>query len=108
MSDENWTEVSPKAIDIKKEKDKVYEGQFVDARKIETKIGEQTIWNFTEFSIYGFTTFNSKMRNIAPGTRCRIMYTGKEPMMTQKFGMKDVHQVSVKTLKGKEVNDIPF
>ena len=94
-----WKEVSRTAIDIKKHPDQEYIGEYKGFEKIQTKIGEQTIYKFIDddgnrFNIYGFTNLNRAMDLIAEGTLCRITYLGTENVQT-KFGMKDVHQVRV-------------
>ena len=91
--------VSTNATDIKKYLNKPFTGEFKGSSKIQTKIGEQTIWNFVEDSgaplgIYGFTNLNRVMEHIEEGTVCRITYQGTKNIQT-KFGMKDVHQVLV-------------
>jgi hypothetical protein len=94
-----WEEVSTTATDIKKHKGETYEGKYQGSRKITTKIGEQLIYNFVDdedvpFGIYGFTNLNRAMENIQENTQVRIIYEGTKNVQT-KFGMKDVHQVSV-------------
>jgi hypothetical protein len=116
--------VSTTATDIKKHQGKSFVGEFKGSQKITTKIGEQTIWNFTDDSgaplnVYGFTNLNRVMEHIEVGTVCRLTYKGTENVQT-KFGMKDVHQVLVeiddegKTEKEEEFvapvngSDLPF
>lgn len=91
--------VNTTAMDIKKSVNQPHVGHYTGFSKIETKIGEQVIWNFTDqdelsFGIYGFTNLNRSMSAIPVGTLCRITYKGTENVKT-KFGMKDVHQVVV-------------
>lgn len=91
--------VSTNATDIKKHLNKPFTGEFKGSSKIQTKIGEQTIWNFVEDSgaplgIYGFTNLNRVMEHIEEGVICRITYQGTKNVET-KFGKKDVHQVLV-------------
>jgi len=88
------------AIDIKKEGvSAVHIGTYVGNKQITTKIGNQTIWQFTDadgvpFGIYGFTNLNRQMESVVVGKLCRITYKGTKNLKT-KFGMKDVHQVLV-------------
>lgn len=94
-----WKPVSSNAIDIKKEKDKAFEGTYQGKTDIQTKIGAQTIWNFVDedgknFGIYGFTNLNRAMEVVKVGDLLRVTYTGTKNVKT-KFGMKDVHQVAV-------------
>jgi len=94
-----WKPVSTNAIDIKKEKGKSYTGTYVGLTKIETKLGEQYVYKFTDeyeqgFGIYGFTNLNRAMSNVGEGTLTRVTYLGTMNVKT-KFGMKDVHQVNV-------------
>src|SRR3990167_543830 len=94
-----WKEVSHNALDIKKEVGKHHVGNFVGQKEIETKIGKQTIWQFTDedgnpFGVYGFTNLNRAMESVKVGALCRLTYRGTQVIKT-KFGMKPVHQVSV-------------
>lgn len=94
-----WNEVSSTAIDIKKHKGEAYEGTYKGKHEITTKIGPQIIWQFMGedgigFGIYGFTNLNRAMESLAPETLVKITYQGTQNVQT-KFGMKDVHQVSV-------------
>ena len=94
-----WKEVSRNATDIKKHKDKSFEGEYLDKEEIETKIGKQLIYKFRDesgnpFAMYGFTNLNRAMESIAIGTECRITYLGTQNTKT-KYGMKDVHMVRV-------------
>lgn len=94
-----WKEVSRNATDLKKHKDKAFEGEYLGKEDIETKIGKQVIYKFRDdsgnpFSVYGFTNLNRAMENLAIGTDVRITYLGTENVKT-KFGMKDVHMVRV-------------
>ena len=88
------------AIDIKKEKDKPYQGVYRGFKTITTKIGDQFVYKFedsaskTMFEVYGFTNLNRAMENIIKGAMVRMTYTGTKNCET-KFGMKDVHQVVV-------------
>ena len=91
--------ISTTATDIKKHQGKAFIGEYQGSQTINTKIGEQTIWNFVEESgaplgIYGFTNLNRVMEHVEVGTTCRITYKGTQNVQT-KFGMKDVHQVLV-------------
>lgn len=94
-----WKSVSTSGTDIKKHKGEEYIGEYLSRETIKTKIGEQFIYKFRDengnpFAIYGFTNLNRAMESISEGTLCKIVYTGTENVQT-KFGMKDVHQVSV-------------
>ena len=94
-----WKEVSRSGIDIKKNKNKAYVGEYIGHDEIDTKIGKQTVYKFRDeqgnpFSIYGFTNLNIALEAIREGTLCRMTYLGTENVKT-KFGMKDVHQVRV-------------
>jgi len=94
-----WTMAKPNAIDIKKEPKKEYVGYYQGSTKIDTPLGPQTIWNFRDdegkhYGIYGFTNLNSSMGAIAPDMYTKIVYQGTKNVKT-KFGMKDVHQVTV-------------
>lgn len=114
-----WNEVSSSATDIKKHKGEAYEGTYKGSHKITTKIGEQTIWQFmgddgVGFGIYGFTNLNRAMEALEEGTLVKITYQGTQNIQT-KFGLKDVHQVSVQVWaddgeeKAKvETNKLPF
>lgn len=111
----SWEDVSTNAIDIKKHKGEAYEGIFKGHRNIDTKIGKQVIWEFADkdgvpFGIYGFTNLNRAMEALESGVAVRITYKGTENVQT-KFGMKDVHQVSVQIWKQGEndkADDLPF
>ena len=85
-------------MDIKEQKDVPFEGVYVGQKKITTEIGEQTIYRFKQGAIvkgvYGFTNLNRAMEAICEGSMVRLTYLGTENVKT-KFGMKDVHQVSV-------------
>jgi hypothetical protein len=94
-----YVEVSTNATDIKKTPGKEYEGTYRSHKEITTKIGPQIIWEFTSedgagFGIYGFTNLNRAMERVTVGQVCKIVYRGTEKVQT-KYGMKDVHQVSV-------------
>ena len=94
-----FKEVNTNATDIKKHKSEPYTGTFKGSHKITTKIGEQTIWEFTDpaglsFGIYGFTNLNRAMETIPEGSVVRITYLGTENVKT-KYGQKDVHMVKV-------------
>ena len=93
-----WSEVSTQAIDVKKSKGAEYEGHYTGKREINTKIGPQVIWEFENdsgsFGIYGFTNLNMAMNAVKEGTLVKIKYLGTKNVQT-KFGMRDVHQVSV-------------
>jgi hypothetical protein len=107
----SWEEVSSNATDIKKHKEKPFTGTYKGHRSITTKIGEQTIWEFTDedgipFGIYGFTNLNRAMESLETGTLVKITYRGTENVQT-KFGMKDVHQVSVQVWTGEAKSDEP-
>src|SRR5258706_14814203 len=87
------------AVDIKKEPGVPHLGTYIGKSNIETKIGPQVIWNFTDenelpLSIYGFTNLNRAMNSLQLGAVCRITYRGTENVPT-KYGKKDVHQVLV-------------
>ncbi len=107
-----WEDVSTNATDIKKHKDKPFEGKYQGHKIITTKIGEQTIYNFVDedglpFGVYGFTNLNRAMENIQEGTQVRITYKGTQNVQT-KFGMKDVHQVTVQVWhEDVEEKDLP-
>lgn len=96
-----WEDASSTAIDIKKDS-QVHEGVYIGKKSITTKIGPQVIWDFEgddgNFGIYGFTNLNNCMEAIKEGTKVRIQYKGTKNVPT-KFGMKDVHQVSVQRWK---------
>ena len=105
-----WKEVNTSAIDLKKTPDKPYEGTYTGHREITTKIGPQVIWEFADddgvgFGIYGFTNLNRSMSALKVGTKVKLQYKGKINMMT-KFGLKDVHQVSVQCWAS-EAEDAP-
>ena len=93
-----WNEITSNAIDIKKSAQKEYEGTLLGHKEITTKIGPQIIWQFSgddgNFGIYGFTNLNYAMENVKEGTLVKIKYEGTKNVKT-KYGMKDVHQVSV-------------
>lgn len=95
-----WVTAKPNAIDIKKEPKKEYVGFYQGSIKIETKLGEQTIWNFRndegkQYGIYGFTNLNSAMAVIAKDAYVRIIYQGTKTMDTKYKKNQDVHQVTV-------------
>lgn len=95
-----WKEVSTTAIDIKKGGIGVpYIGTYLGSEEIKTPLGQQMIWRFADqdeqpFSVYGFTNLNRSMSHVATGKLCRITYRGTKNLKT-KFGMKDVHMVTV-------------
>lgn len=87
-----WKEVSRTAIDIKKHPDQEYIGEYKGFEKIQTKIGEQTIYKFIDddgnrFNIYGFTNLNRAMDLIAEGTLCRITTNTGVRGFLRKYGM---------------------
>lgn len=91
--------VSGNAIDIKQEKGNPFIGHYIGKKDITTKIGPQVIWKFIDedgqpFGVYGFTNLDRAMNNVAVNALCRLTYTGTANVKT-KFGMKDVHQVTV-------------
>ncbi len=94
----SWSQVNTNTIDIKKQKDKEFEGTYTGYKEITTKIGSQIIWEFSgedgNFGIYGFTNLNLAMKIIEEGTLIKIVYRGTLNVPT-KFGQKDVHQVDV-------------
>jgi hypothetical protein len=103
-----WKDASNVVIDIKKTKGTAYEGTYSGKKDIATEIGPQVIWQFTgednlPFGIYGFTNLNRAMESLQPGTMCRITYIGTQNVKT-KYGMKDVHQVSVQVWEENENN----
>jgi len=86
------------AIDIKKGGEVPHVGTYTGNKKIQTQMGEQTVWQFEgedgmPFGIYGFTMLNRAMENVKEGWLCRITYKGQQEVMTKKFGKKKVHQV---------------
>ena len=94
-----FKEINTNAIDIKKHKGDAYTGVFKGSHKITTKLGEQTIWEFSDnaglgFGIYGFTNLNRAMETIPEGALVRLTYLGTENVKT-KYGQKDVHMVRV-------------
>lgn len=102
-----WKEVGSNAIDIKKNGDKPLIGSYVGHKEITTKIGDQVIWQFTDedeqpFGVYGFTMLNRAMESVKVGTLCRLTYRGTKNVKT-KFGMKDVHQVTVEVDSDEDV-----
>lgn len=105
--------VSGNAIDIKKEKGKPFIGHYTGKEDITTKIGPQVIWRFMDedgqpFGVYGFTNLDRAMNNIAVNALCRLTYTGTAKVQT-KYGMKDVHQVTVEVDETEETESkIPF
>lgn len=91
--------VTNNAVDIKETEGVEYRGIFTGSKVIETKLGEQTIWQFQDenhqpFSIYGFTNLNRALEAVAIGTFIYITYRGQKTVQT-KYGMKPVHQVDV-------------
>lgn len=91
--------VTNNATDIKDNEGVEYRGVYTGNKIIETKLGEQTLWQFQDenhqpFSIYGFTNLNRAMEAVAPGTFLYITYQGTKKVQT-KYGLKDVHQVLV-------------
>jgi|24_taG_2_1085349.scaffolds.fasta_scaffold04888_3 hypothetical protein len=85
-------------IDIKTMKDEPFEGIYVGQKEITTEIGPQVIYRFKQGAsvkgVYGFTNLNRAMEAVCEGALVRLTYLGTENVKT-KFGMKDVHQVSV-------------
>ena len=53
------------------------------------------------FGIYGFTNLNRVMEQISEGTSLKITYKGTKNLKT-KYGLKDVHQVSVERWEDEE------
>ena len=101
-----FQEINATATDIKKFVDKPFIGHYKGSQKITTKIGDQTIWKFMDeegnpFGIYGFTNLNRVMENAILERLMRITYRGTQKVQT-KFGMKDVHQVTVEADDGNE------
>lgn len=99
-----WKEVTSNPIDMKKEKGRPYEGEYLGKDEIATPLGTQFIYRFRDehgnpFAVYGFTNLNRAMENLAIGTDCRLTYTGTQNVKT-KFGMKDVHMVRVEISEG--------
>lgn len=94
-----YRDVSTNAIDIKKSQCQPFEGVLKGSHEIITKLGKQVVWEFmgedgVGFGIFGFTNLNRALESIEPGAQVKIIYTGTKICNT-KFGMKDVHQVSV-------------
>lgn len=74
-------------------------GIYNGSKVITTKIGDNWVYNFTapdgtNFGIFGFTQLNMTMEEVPIGCPVKITYQGTKNVKT-KFGMKDVHQVSV-------------
>jgi len=92
------------SIDLKKFPGKPLTGKYLGNHKFQTKMGEQISYEFEtgkgEKNIYGFSHLNYLMKNVQPGTMCRITYIGTEVAET-KFGKKPVHKCKV------EVDDEP-
>ena len=91
--------VANSAVDIKQQEGVEFSGNYTGHKEIDTKLGVQTIWNFTDsagkpFGVYGFTMLNRAMESVGEGEFVYITYTGKKKLQT-KYGLKDVHQVSV-------------
>lgn len=86
------------AIDIKTMKDEAVEGIYLGLKHITTDFGPQVIYRLQQGpkiqGIYGFTNLDRAMESIVSGTKLRLTYLGTENVKT-KYGMKDVHQVSV-------------
>lgn len=111
--------LSSDAIDLKREPGKTVEGYFTGTTKIQTKLGDQVIWQFrrkdgSQFGVYGFTSLNRAMGNAVVGMMTRIHYRGKEMAQT-KYGMKEIHKAFVEidpedTLAKPEAKteDVPF
>ena len=104
-----WSDVSTNAIDIKKHIGKAWTGTYKGHKQIETKIGPQVIWQFSDadgvgFGIYGFTNLNRAMEVLDPGAVVKITYQGTEKVQT-KFGLKDVHQCAVQVWTPEEGGD---
>ena len=95
-----WKKVSrPPTLDIKKQVDEEHVGVYQGKKDIQTKLGPQVVHEFddqkgAQFSIYGFTNLNRAMEGVRIGGLVRVKYLGTEKVQT-KFGLKDVHQVSV-------------
>ena len=95
-----WKQVSGgNAIDLKKGDGKPVEGVYKGSKTFQTKIGEQVVWQFEDddgvpFGVYGFTNLNRAMELIKLDTLCKLTYQGTKNIKT-KYGLKDVHQVSV-------------
>lgn len=92
-----FQEVKLSAIDIKKYPNKPFTGYYLSSKEIETKFGDAMVHDFQKkdngerVSIYGFTSFNSKIDVVRPGVLVKLTYQGTENVKT-KYGMKDVHQ----------------
>ena len=101
VNDMAWKNVSSEALDIKKEKDVEHIGTYTGSKAIVTKIGDQTIWQFTDedgkpFGIYGFSNLNRAMEAVAVGQTVKIVYLGTKFVKTKfKPSGQDVHQVQV-------------
>lgn len=104
----SWSPINTNTIDIKKSKDKEYEGTYTGHKEITTKIGPQVIWEFSgdegNFGIYGFTNLNRAMESLKVGTAVKIVYRGTINVKT-KYGMKDVHQADVMKWDGNVVEE---
>ena len=95
-------------IDLTKTQGEELEGEFQGRDEVPSKLsptGKQNLWTFLgedgrKFGIYGFTMLDLAMENAVPGDYLYIRYLGTKNQKT-KWGMKDVHQVSVE----KEVLD---
>lgn len=106
-----WELVTNNAMDVKTHKDKPFIGTYTGKKDIVTKVGPQTIWQFTDedeqpFAIYGFTNLNRAMEGVGTGSVCRITYKGTAKVQT-KYGMKDVHQVLVERQTSNGDDDDP-
>lgn len=101
-----FRQVTTQALDIKTKKGEAFLGTYTGNTKIQTKMGEQTIWQFLDddglpFGIYGFTNLNRAMQTIPTGKMCRITYRGTIFMKTKfKPTGQDVHQVQVEVDDG--------
>lgn len=97
-------QVTSNATDIKDFEGTEFSGNYIGSKTIETKLGEQVLWQFTDpkgqpFTIYGFTNLNRAMESVGINTFVWITYKGTQNVKT-KYGMKDVHQVSVEVDDG--------
>ena len=97
---------SGNVIDIKKGDHEPTVGIYTGSKNITTQLGDQVIWQFTNeddkpFGVFGFTALNMAMESMRVGALVRLTYTGTEKRKT-KYGMKDVHTVTVEVDDGKE------
>ena len=77
-----FTEVG--IVNLKQHKDEAFVGHYVASEERDGKFGKDWIHSFTgedgaPFSVYGMTALDRSMKQVRPGSFCRITFLGLTP-----------------------------